>query len=88
MAAENIPAAGTRVGIWRDPAFWAANLIQGYIFGAVHALVRGRRAEILPVLVAPPTSSGLVLGFLYWRFGIEAAVLTHVLGNLSVIFLL
>ena len=88
MAVEHSAEARPRVSIWRDPAFWAANLIQAYIFGAVHALERGRETNALQVLTAPPTWSGVVLGFLYWRFGIESAVLTHVLRNLAVIFLL
>ncbi|MGD0673259.1 MAG: hypothetical protein ABSB13_14365 [Candidatus Binatus sp.] len=88
MAVEDRAGARSGVRIWRDPAFWAANLIQAYIFGAVHALVRGRGSSILTVLAAPPTWGGVVLGFLYWRFGIEAAVLTHLFGNLVVIFLL
>jgi hypothetical protein len=88
IASDSSPTAGSRAGIWRDPAFWEANLIQAYIFGAVHALVRGKRASFLQVLAAPPTWSGVILGFLYWRFGIEAAVLTHVFSNLAVIFIL
>jgi Type II CAAX prenyl endopeptidase Rce1-like len=88
MAAARSPNSGPRVRIWRDPAFWAANLIQAYIFGAAHSLVRGGGVNFLRVLESPPTWSGVLLGFLYWRFGIEAAVLTHVLSNLAVIFLL
>ena len=88
MAIEHGAGARPRVSIWRDPAFWAGNLIQAYIFGAVHALERGRETNALQVLAAPPTWAGAVYGFLYWRFGIEAAVLTHVLSNLAVIFLL
>ena len=76
-----------------DVAFWIANIAQAAWFGYIHVqqgIVTTQAGGIaLETLISAPTWSGVVLGYVYRRWGIEAAIVTHMLGDILVpIFLL
>lgn len=60
---------------------WIANVLQAGLFGAAHIAVgRGvlkERPWYIRTLLISQTWSGLVLGCVYWRYGIESAILCH-----------
>lgn len=73
--------------LWHDArghptraVFWGANLIAGLAFGVAH-LFGGMPYPKIPVIMArivvQNTALGLVLGWLYRRWGLESAILTH-----------
>jgi hypothetical protein len=72
-----------RVGAW---AYWVGIGVAAAIFGLGHLPV------LLMVLQAPPawlvasviaanTAAGIAFGWLYWRAGLEAAILAHALAH-------
>ena len=76
-----------------ETAFWIANIAQALWFGFIHVqqgIVTSQAGGIpLETLISAPTWSGLVLGYVYRRWGIEAAIATHMLADILVpIFLL
>jgi hypothetical protein len=66
---------------------WTANLLQAFVFGAGHILAGRGILFGQPWYVRVPLSSqtwlGFVLGWLYWRFGIERAIVCHATFDLS-----
>jgi hypothetical protein len=81
--------------VWRAPnglpatgAFWAANLLAALLFGAGHLPATLR--------IAPPTAwvltrafllnglVGLLCGWLFLTFGLEAAMLAHFIGDILI----
>jgi membrane protease YdiL (CAAX protease family) len=73
--------------LWRDEhgrptqaVFWGANLVAGLSFGVAH-LYGGMPYPEIPVIMAriviQNTMLGLVLGWLYRRWGLESAMLAH-----------
>jgi membrane protease YdiL (CAAX protease family) len=84
------------VKLWRAPAgrlrasgWWTAIVIQGLIFGAIHAATgEGTlwwEPRSVQMLLEPRSVAGIVLGYVYWRWGIETSILAHVLADLSVL---
>jgi hypothetical protein len=71
---------------------WCATILQAYAFGLAHLMLRSSvlpkiRAPMLIVgLAAPQTWDGIILGRLYLRHGLEAAVIAHAMIDL-VLFL-
>jgi hypothetical protein len=61
--------------------FWSANFIVALLFGASHLALVKFMMEITPMVLATILSlngiAGLLFGYLYWKRGIEAAMLTH-----------
>ena len=66
--------------------FWAANIVFALAFGLMHlpdAVSRGWPINSLIIVrtVVVNGIGGLVLGWLYWSFGLETAMLAHFLGD-------
>lgn len=61
--------------------FWSANIIIALLFGVGHLPVVKLMMEITPMVLAATITlngiAGLLFGYLYWRRGIEAAMLAH-----------
>lgn len=61
--------------------FWASNLLVALAFGAGHLPLAARLAPLVPSLVAMVISlnaiAALGFGYLYWKRGLEAAILAH-----------
>jgi hypothetical protein len=67
-----VPAVGT---------FWVANVVAGVLFGLGHLPLTARLVTLTPIVVARAIvlngSLGLVTGYLFFRRGIELAILCH-----------
>lgn len=67
--------------------FWIGNLLQALIFGATHVAVGigipyGRPWYIRTPLT-PQTWGGLLLGWIFWKYGLESAIVCHATYDLS-----
>ncbi|MBA2459265.1 MAG: CPBP family intramembrane metalloprotease [Gemmatimonadales bacterium] len=61
---------------------WLAILASALLFGAGHlpaaaALVGELTREIVAFVVGANTAFGILFGYLYWRYGLEAAMVAH-----------
>ena len=69
--------------------WWAAIAIQALMFGAVHAATgEGTlwwEPRAVQMLLEPRAMAGIVLGYVYWRWGLETSILAHVMADLSVL---
>lgn len=78
------PAGGLSASGW-----WTAIVIQGLLFGAIHAATgEGTlwwEPRAIQMLLEPRTVAGIVLGYVYWRWGLETSILAHVIADLSVL---
>jgi membrane protease YdiL (CAAX protease family) len=78
------PAGNLCAGGW-----WTAIAIQGLLFGAIHAATgEGTlwwEPQAVQMLLEPRTVAGIVLGYVYWRWGIETSILAHIIADLSVL---
>jgi len=71
---------------------WRATILQAYLFGLVHVFPGGNLSIIvwtsaspfIAALVAPQTWEGIVLGRLYLRRGLEAAIVAHIVLDLAI----
>jgi hypothetical protein len=74
--------------VWPAPAgqihpaaFWAANLIATLLFGLGHLPATARIAPLTPLIVARALVlnglAGLLFGLLFWRYGLEIAMIAH-----------
>lgn len=74
-------------GLPRPGVMWAAILLSAVLFGAGHL---GAVAAIAPLTTAVVARTivlnalaGVVFGWLYWRRGLEAAMLAHMAGHVA-----
>ncbi len=78
------PAGKLGAGGW-----WTAIAIQGLMFGAIHAATgEGTlwwEPRAVQMLFEPRIVAGIVLGYVYWRWGLETSILAHVIADLSVL---
>lgn len=69
---------GAPGGVW----VWTAIAVSAVVFGLAHlpaaaALVGALTRPVVAYVVAGNALFGLVAGYLYWRSGLEAAILAH-----------
>ena len=68
-------------GILPKGAFWIANVISALIFGLAHLSGATQLGIALPPIVAQVLLLnglvGLGLGWLYWKYGVESAMVAH-----------
>jgi membrane protease YdiL (CAAX protease family) len=78
------PAGKLSAGGW-----WTAIVIQALMFGAIHAATgEGTlwwEPRAVQMLLEPRIVAGIVLGYVYWRWGLETSILAHVMADLSVL---
>ena len=78
------PAGGLGATGW-----WTAIVIQGLLFGAIHAATgEGTlwwEPRAIQMLLEPRIVAGIVLGYVYWRWGLETSILAHIFADLSVL---
>jgi membrane protease YdiL (CAAX protease family) len=69
--------------------WWTAIAIQGLLFGAIHAATgEGTlrwEPRVVQMLLEPRIVAGIVLGYVYWRWGLETSILAHVIADLGVL---
>lgn len=74
--------------VWHSPdgrptlgAFWVATLLAAIIFGLGHLPATAAVVKLTPLLVGRALLLngvvGVATGYLYWRYGLEAAMLAH-----------
>jgi membrane protease YdiL (CAAX protease family) len=66
---------------------WAAIVVSAVIFGAghlpsTHLLVGHLTGPIIASVIAGGTAFGILAGFLYWRYGLESAIVCHALSHI------
>jgi hypothetical protein len=66
--------------------FWTANILFALAFGAAHLPAQAAIGLPLSPLVVTATLvlngiGGLVFGWLFWTFGLESAILAHILAD-------
>ena len=70
----------------KSVVFWVANIAQALFFGFVHvqqgAVTSQSGGLFLQTLISAPTWSGLTLGYVFRRFGIESAIVAHFAADL------
>jgi membrane protease YdiL (CAAX protease family) len=70
-------------------AWWVVIVIQGIAFGALHAATgQGTlwwEPRDVQMLLEPRSVAGVVLGYTYWRWGLETTILAHLIADLSVL---
>jgi membrane protease YdiL (CAAX protease family) len=68
-------------GLPADGAYWIAILLAAVIFGVSHLPTTRALVAITPMLIARAIVinglAGIAFGWLYWRYGLEAAMLSH-----------
>lgn len=67
--------------------FWTANILLALVFGAAHLSAEAAMGIPLTPLVVTATlvlngMGGLVFGWLFWTFGLESAMLAHILADI------
>jgi hypothetical protein len=69
---DGMPAAG---------AYWAANLLAAVLFGLGHLPATAAVTPLTPLIVTRAVVlngvGGVIFGLLYWRYGLEAAMIAH-----------
>lgn len=70
--------------------FVSAIVISSIIFGLGHlpiaaALASGLTAAVVLYVVTANSAFGLIAGYLYWRKGLEAAILAHMLAHVVIV---
>jgi hypothetical protein len=72
----HVPGGGPTVG-----ALWIANILAAVIFGLGHLPATAALARLTPLLIWRAILLngivGVAAGYLYWRYGLEAAMLAH-----------
>jgi Type II CAAX prenyl endopeptidase Rce1-like len=67
--------------------FWSGNLLQALIFGAAHVAIGVGIPYGSPwyirLFLSPQTWSGLLLGWIYSKYGLESAIVCHATYDLS-----
>jgi hypothetical protein len=72
----------TSAGMPTDAVFWVANAIMAILFGIGHLpALKSLLGEIPPLMLARSlllnAPVGLICGWLFWTYGIEAAIVAH-----------
>jgi membrane protease YdiL (CAAX protease family) len=77
----------------RTPAWmWVAIVVSAVVFAAGHLpaasfLVGPLTAPVVAYVLVANTVFGVVFGWLYWRYGLEAAMVAHVLTHVVSYFI-
>ena len=79
---------GGRNLVKNNVTFWVVNLLQGAWFGFVHVkegIVASQSAGLgIETLIAPQTWAGVVFGYVFRRWGLEAAIVAHMATDILV----
>jgi membrane protease YdiL (CAAX protease family) len=71
--------------------WWTAIVLQAIAFGAMHALSGESplwwEPRLVQALLDPRIVAGMVLGYAYWRWGLESSFIAHASSNAAVLAL-
>ena len=78
LALQRLSSAGDEL---RPGPFWAANILAALVFGLGHLPATAAIVPLTPIVVARALVlnglAGIVFGWLYWRRGLQRAMLGH-----------
>jgi membrane protease YdiL (CAAX protease family) len=78
-----------REGTGAPGAIWTAVVLSGFAFGLAHVLsvesVAWWSPWYLQILLDPRSYVGIALGWMFWRWGLESAIIAHVAWNVAAI---
>ena len=70
----------------RPPVIWLANIFAGFIFGAIHLPqaqgIIGLTVPLVAFVLLGNGLTGIVFGWLYWRKGLIAAMISHAFADI------
>lgn len=77
----------TTAGMPTDPVFWIVNIAMALLFGLGHLpTVASLLGQITPLMFARTMLLngivGLAFGWLFWQYGLEAAVIAHFIADI------
>jgi membrane protease YdiL (CAAX protease family) len=76
----------------RSGLVWSAIVLASIIFGLGHLPATSAIIELTPLVIARAIVlngiAGLVLGWLYWRWGLESAIIAHFTADLMILIVL
>src|SRR5687768_7839992 len=76
----------------RSGLVWSAIVITSIIFGLGHLPATSAVIELTPLVIARAVAlngiAGLVLGWLYWKRGLESAIVAHFTADLMILIVL
>lgn len=77
----------TSMGLPTTAVFWIANVILAILFGIGHLpALKGLMGKMTPVMIARSlllnAPVGLLCGWLFWQYGIEAAIVAHFVADI------
>lgn len=77
-----------RKGTQRIVYIWLAIVVSALLFGAGHLPVAAAQVEELTsdmtvLIVGASTVFGVLFGYLFWRFGLEAAIIAHAFAHVG-----
>lgn len=71
----------TAEGLPTAPVFWVANILAAVLFGLGHLPATATLLPLTPLVIARAIVLngllGVALGYLYWKRGLEAAIVSH-----------
>ena len=77
----HVPGGGPTPG-----AFWLANILAAVIFGLGHLPTTASLTRLTPLLIGRAILlngiAGVAFGYLFWQYGLEAAMLAHFTADL------
>jgi Type II CAAX prenyl endopeptidase Rce1-like len=81
--AWHLPGGGPTTG-----ALWLANILAAVVFGLGHLPATAALAKLTPLLIVRAIVLngivGVAAGYLYWQYGLEAAMLAHFSADLVI----
>jgi membrane protease YdiL (CAAX protease family) len=76
----------TASGMPTAPVFWVANILAALLFGLGHLPATATLMPLTPLVIARAILLngllGVALGYLYWKRGLEAAIISHFSADL------
>jgi hypothetical protein len=75
-----------RIGLPRTSHIVAAIVVAALLFGVLHlpaaaAMGANLNLSVVTYIIIGNTVPGVLFGILYWRYGLEAAIIAHALGH-------
>jgi hypothetical protein len=83
---SGVALAALKIGLGRTRALWTGNLIAALLFGLGHlpllfALMPSPPLWLIGAVICGNVIPGLIFGLLFWRRGIESAMIGHATGH-------
>lgn len=82
-----VAVAALKLGLGQSPALWAGNIVAAMLFGMGHlpllfAILPSPPLWLIGAVIIGNMVPGLIFGLLFWRRGLESAMVAHATGHL------